>query len=409
MTDSLPVKADLTDEQITDMFYNKVFTDDEPEGEPPTLPKVKQALTPTEIEFVRAAMTPVERLGKDGRVRVNRWAGICDVERMVKLVRQEPALLTSIGPLLIRASIAMRGCEGATKFLLDHGVPVVVAETGYNVLHEAAWAGCMENLRLVFEAGAVDATGVARTVHTGWPDTVSLLYWSVFKPNAQAELLLRYGADPEAPIKGNGERGITVLQHAVAPPYDGAAAPWPNPERIQSGMEFADLVLAHGAHFDLYSACGRDDLERVRELVGEDAEAVVRPGEAHMTPLHWAVRGNATRCTKWLLARGADVDAETVSGRSALHMAAEWGHTEMIWLLAERGADLNGQDSKGRSALHRATYTGQVEAAEVLIVLGADVRRETKAGKTALQLARYGCKFLKTKPSYETPSATKTS
>ena len=82
-----------------------------------------------------------------------------------------------------------------------------------------------------------------------------------------------------------------------------------------------------------------------------------------MTPLHWAARAGAGKCTRWLLARGADVNAETVSRRTALHLVAEWGLTDMIWLLAGHGADLNPQDTKGRTPLHRAAYMGRVEAA----------------------------------------------
>lgn len=146
--------ADMSDEKLADFFFAKAFTDDEPEDEPPTIPKERWQLTPTQLEFIRAAASPAERRRKGGRTMVDRWAGICDVGRMAELVRREPALLQSVGPLLIRATVAMRGCAPSTKFLLDHDVPMLVSETGYNCLHEAAWTGtCTENLRHVFESG----------------------------------------------------------------------------------------------------------------------------------------------------------------------------------------------------------------------------------------------------------------
>ena len=84
-------------------------------------------------------------------------------------------------------------CEDAPhrpKFLLDHGVPMLVSEMGYNCLHEAAWTGtCTENLRHVFESGAADATGISiLKPHTGWPDNISLLYWAAASRN---------GAEPD--------------------------------------------------------------------------------------------------------------------------------------------------------------------------------------------------------------------
>lgn len=272
-------------------------------------------------------------------------------------------------------------------------MPVNFSYTGYDVRHEAAWAGCTENLQHLFESGAADASGTSNP-HTGWPDNVTLLYWATHNRDL-VELLLQNGADPEVQIKGNGERGTTVLQHAIAPPYDGAGAPWLNPERAARGNETAEFLLAQGVNYDLYSACGRDDIDRVRQLAAQDDAAVGRPGEAGMTPLHWAARGNASRCTKWLLTKAVDVNAETISGRTPLHMAAEWGHSDMIWQLAGQGADLNCQDSKGRTPLHRATYGGQVGTAECLIVLGASTRLETRTGKTAMESARFDCKFLK--------------
>lgn len=381
-----PERAALTNQQITDFFFNKAFTDDEPTGEAETIPKQRRKLTSTELEFIRAAASPIKKY-RNGRPSYDRWDGVCDVDRMAKLVQQEPDLLQSIGPLLIRVTVAMKGCAAATKFLLDHEVPMIVAETGYNCLHEAAWTGgCAENLRHLFEAGVADATGISVIKpHVGWPDNISLLYWTVNKPITQARLFLKYGADPEVPIKGNGERGNTVLQHACAPGWD-------PPENAK---EFAELLLAHGAYYDVYSACARDDLDRVQELVKEDPATITRWGEVRMTPLHWAAGAGASTCAEWLLNHGAEVDAITTTRRTPLHLAAENGEVDAVWLLGEHGADLNAQDSKGRTPLHRATYEGQVDSAEALIVLGASTKIKTKSGKTPLESARLDCKFLK--------------
>ncbi len=108
-----------------------------------------------------------------------------------------------------------------------------------------------------------------------------------------------------------------------------------------------------------------------------------------MTPLHWAPRSNSLRCLKWLLRRGAAVNAATVADRTPLHLAAERGNVEAVWLLAEHGADLDAQDRKGRTPLHRAAYEGRLEAAEALIVLGGrqeaddEIRQEAAAGGAA--------------------------
>jgi hypothetical protein len=310
----------------------------------------------------------------------------CDVARMKALLKQQPSLLDTVGSAALLMAACYFGTHDAVLFLMDCGVKEFYdAQTGLyrkeiaEPIHKAFYHGNFKTLTTVFEAGISDAS-VITTSHVGHPADTSLLYWAASKPLEYAEFALKWGADPEAPISGNGERGTTVLQHGVAPP---------------TRHEFVELLLADGAYYDIFSACGRGDLDRVRELVGQDPAAVLERGEADMTPLHWAVRGGSLRIAKWLLSRAADVDAETVTRRTALHLAAESGHADMIWLLAGHGADLDRQDHKGRTALHRATYNGQVDIAESLIVLGANPSLKTRTGKTALQSAQLECKFLK--------------
>ena len=308
-----------------------------------------------------------------------------DVGRMRELIEAQPGLLESIGPALACLTTTLPGCAASLRVLLQRGVPLRIDPGKYNVLHEAS----AETARVVFEAGAADATAVAPSVHTGWPNNVSLLYWpAVFGCSEDAvertEILLDHGADPEVRIQGNGERGNTVLQEAA------------------SALSRAGGEAPCGPQADR----ARRLLRRVLRLRPERPEAPVREcareadvnacrGEADMTPLHWAARGNAMACTRWLLDRGAETDASTKAGNTPLHLAAERGAAEAVWLLVGRGADMSAQDRKGRTPLHRAAYGGHVDVAEALIVCGADTRIETRTGKTPLQVARLDCKFLR--------------
>jgi ankyrin repeat protein len=158
--------------------------------------------------------------------------------------------------------------------------------------------------------------------------------------------------------------------------------------------EVARVLIEHGTPYDIYSAAGLDDLPRVRKLVTGDAEALSRPGEGGMTPLHWAARNNAGKVTSWLLKRKVDPDEVNLAQRTAMHQAADWNHTDMLWLLAGAGADVDAPDTSGRTPLHRAMFLGRVEAAEVLILLEADTRTGDLSGRTPLDIARQGCLFL---------------
>ena len=127
----------------------------------------------------------------------------------------------------------------------------------------------------------------------------------------------------------------------------GAGLPWHNPERWAQGMRFAEFLLSEGAYYDIFSACGRGDLDRLRTLTAEDRGVIETRGAADLTPLHWAVRGRSLDCARWLLRRGADANAESLTGRTALHIAAEWGLDDMVWLLAGYGADLKPAGHEG--------------------------------------------------------------
>lgn len=354
--------------------------------------EAKPDLTPAEEKLIVAAMGPAP----------DRWDGRPDVARMQETVAAEPAVLERIGSSLLTAVIGKRGCGPAAAFLLAHDVPLVIDHAAYNVLHEAAWAGAADALRAVFESGAADATGVSVRPHTGWPDNLPLMYWAAWGGYPEvARLLLRYGAGVhhELPIRGNGERGTTSLQEALAPCHwdetreagEGRVGELRRNAR-QGKLAVAQILIDDGACYDVYSASARDDTARLRELIADDSGIVNAADPYAMTPLHWAARTGSTACAELLIASGAALDACNRAMRAPLQLAAEQDQAAMIRLLAAHGADLNTQDRKGRTPLHRATYEGKVAAVEALLQAGADPEARNRSGKTAFQIARKDAK-----------------
>ena len=312
------------------------------------------------------------------------------------MLQEQPSLLETVGPLALTMATTYFGTLDAVKFLLEQGVDQlydtqtsIPRKHTHEPISGAFEYGNFETLRTLFAAGITDAA-FADLPWIAWPHKTTLLHMSIYRPRSFAEFALEHGADLEEPLP-NGERGATVLQAAVAPPD----APGYLSERWAMGMRFADFLLDRGAYYDIFSACGRGDIERMQALAGEEPGLITRRGNAAMTPLHWAVRGNALPCAEWLLSKGADVDAVTETQRTPKHIAAEWNLGEMLWLLADYGAHLDAADLKGRTPLHRATYIGQAETAEILIVLGADIDRQNNRGKTPLDIARKACGYLR--------------
>lgn len=336
-------------------------------------------LTSGEIAFIEAALGPNPK----------KWDGSCqpDVSAMASVLKEHPNILDRIGTGLLKVCIAFPGSGPAVKFLLGQELHLNIDPTMYSILHEAGHSGAADAVRVVFESGMTDATCVSvEKPHTGWPSNLSLLYWAAWGGYPEfARVCLEYGAEIhlELEIRGNGERGTTVLQECVAPSH------WTAENRRSVGKKkTAEILLNAGAHYDVFTACARNDAARLRELLNQDPQIASNPDAYGSTPLHWAARSNALECVRELLALKVELNAMNRSKRTAVQWAAEKNSAESIVLLAKAGADLDTSDGKGRTPLHRATFEGQVEAAEALIGCGADVTLVNKKGKTAFEIAR---------------------
>jgi hypothetical protein len=120
---------------------------------------------------------------------------------------------------------------------------------------------------------------------------------------------------------------------------------------------------------------------------GADINFTNRIGEQALQLAAWNGRLEAV---KWLIERGASA----VRGEkqwSALHYAAFAGHRQIADLLLERGADINARTPNGSTALMMAVREGREELVRVLLAAGADARPENDWGDNALTWAmRYG-------------------
>ena len=118
---------------------------------------------------------------------------------------------------------------------------------------------------------------------------------------------------------------------------------------------------------------------------GADPNAASEDGT---TALHWAAYHDDVALARRLVGAGANVNAVNEYGSFPLAEAAEIGNAEMIALLLEAGAEVEAANADGQTALMIVARTSKVEAARLLIEAGADVNRaEAWRGQTPLMWA----------------------
>jgi hypothetical protein len=116
---------------------------------------------------------------------------------------------------------------------------------------------------------------------------------------------------------------------------------------------------------------------------GADINKLNANGESAIALAAW--RGNLEG-VKWLLERGARINAPKKQW-SALHYAVFAGHAEVADFLIAQGADIDAQSTNGSSVLMMAVYEGHQALARKLIEKGADRTPKNDWGDGALEWA----------------------
>ena len=189
-------------------------------------------------------------------------------------------------------------------------------------------------------------------------------------PGALALLLAcaAAAAQPDPVAYGNRVESGDISQ--VREWLDGGLDPDFVADRIGTGLMIAawndnvrmmELLVARGAGIDKVNALGETAL------------------------MHAAWRGSAS-AVKWLIAKGAKINSDPMRW-SALHYAAFGGHGAVADLLLQNGADINARSTNGSSALMMAVYEGHEAMVRQLVSRGADRGIKNDRGDGALEWA----------------------
>ena len=130
--------------------------------------------------------------------------------------------------------------------------------------------------------------------------------------------------------------------------------------------------------------------ETVRLLIAHGADVNAKTKDGTTALMESAVRGYV-EIANVLIDSGADVNAQDNVGWTSLFWAAFSRRTDTVRALLEKGANVNAKNKYDDTALIHAAYAGDTDTVGVLLEKGADVNAKDDMGKTALiEAARQG-------------------
>ncbi|KAK8815022.1 hypothetical protein WA556_007058 [Blastocystis sp. ATCC 50177/Nand II] len=140
-------------------------------------------------------------------------------------------------------------------------------------------------------------------------------------------------------------------------------------------------------HFSIHFAANRGFNDISEWILSEVPECIEYVDENGDTPLSYACMGNQLEAVKFLVSKGANINA-VHRGRSPIQIACGKSDMEIIDFLLANGADIHiGQDSEVGTPLHWAVGEHRVDVARKLLEHGADVNAMNKHKITPLILA----------------------
>lgn len=172
----------------------------------------------------------------------------------------------------------------------------------------------------------------------------------------QIREFLARGVDPNT-VGPNGEPALVLAARAgYTGTVDALLAAKANVNARSAVGDSAIMAAALNGHLDL-----------VKKLRSRGAE-INNPG---WTPLIYAATGGQDAIVEYLIAEGANVNALSPNGTSALMMAVREGKGSTVTLLIAKGADVNQRNQTGGTALAWALRGNEQAMATALRRAGA--------------------------------------
>ena len=180
--------------------------------------------------------------------------------------------------------------------------------------------------------------------------------------------------------------GIGIVVSVLLGSSTGMLSPRPAGAQERQKQSYLEWLLENMGN-NVILAAGQGDLAKVKRLIEQEGVDVNMQDPDGATALMSAVREGHYEVVKYLLDKGAKVDAQKLpEGLTPLIIAAMTEQSEMVRLLLARGANVNLLSPAG-TALSLATFQGYSEIVNILLANGATPDVQDEQGNTPLIIA----------------------
>ena len=316
----------------------------------------------------------------------------------VKVLLSHGAKVNAKEPNLGQTALMWAAAEKhpeVVKMLIEHGADIHArSKGGFTPLLFAAQAGDLDSARILIDAGEdVNETAPSHGQLAAWgrPDGMSpLVLAAAMGHEALGIFLLEKGANANA----TDLNGITPLHYAVRKGLsilgDVQYNPYANYLFRPSMLDLMKALLAHGAN---------PNAQLTKQLPEPPFTRGSRLTTIGMTPFMLAAAAGDVPAMRVLLAGGADPNIRNAEMVTPLMVSAGMGRfvdflegeeqlcLEAIKLELELGADVNAATGRGQTALHAAAHSGVNTILQYLVDHGANLNAKDILGQTPWNMA----------------------
>ena len=156
-------------------------------------------------------------------------------------------------------------------------------------------------------------------------------------------------------------------------------------------MLLITMTVWAGIDEDLVSAAKDGNIASVKSLIDRGADINAKSEKGETALMNAAI--NNIESVEILLTHGAKINEKDKDGNTALAWAIDRNYqylnnqVPIVKLLIAQGADVNARSNNGTNVLTIASYKGNTDIVKLLIARGADVNAKNKKGETALMNA----------------------